>query len=338
MKQSLLTLLIFASVLGANSQSFLYDFSVDNEPWQPLVNATELLPGEIWDDPELEIPIGFQFPYFGETYDTLFQIDLGSGFFLDRSHIDQPEGVPVPALFPYTSDIIDRGDFTGIPESPISYLVEGNAGNRIFKLEYLNAGFFDDEVGNDFVNFQMWLYEATGVIEVRFGPSQVFDFSLAHFDYGGPSCFLIEGFEIFPGGFSGVIENWASITGTAANPVVEVISGVDPTVINPEDISVMSEDPVDGTVFVFSPTVTSTSSPDFPGALSVYPSVAPSEVALELPEPGLLKIVTLNGTVVHEQQVGRGMLSLQVNHLPAGHYFVNLKADQLRYVGRFVKP
>jgi hypothetical protein len=35
------------------------------------------------------------------------------------------------AIIPFEADLIDRGELTGISQSPISYKLEGNAGSRI---------------------------------------------------------------------------------------------------------------------------------------------------------------------------------------------------------------
>ena len=338
MKSFLFVCSLWIIVQGIHAQGFLYDFEVDNQAWEALENATQLIPGEIWDDPELEIPIGFPFSYFGESYDSLFQIDLGSGFVFERFHLDGPEDVSIPLLFPYVSDIVDRGESQGVSQSPISYLVEGDAGSRIFKLEYLNAGFFEDFSGEDFINFQLWLYEATGVIEVRFGPRQITNFNEVHLDWGGPSVFLIEGYVIFQGGTSGNIANWASITGSSSNPTMSVISDVDPEVLNPSQIAVMSEDPVDGAVYRFSPVITSTR--DYLGqrALNLFPTVASESITVEIPEAGELYIVALDGSVVSSNPIGKGTRNVDVSVLTPGQYFVYHVAGNQRTVARFVKP
>lgn len=54
--------------------------------------------------------------------------------------------------------------------SALNYQVDGSAPNRIIKLEWKNAGIDGGDTA-DFVNFQIWLYEANGTMEAHYGPS-----------------------------------------------------------------------------------------------------------------------------------------------------------------------
>lgn len=338
MRPAILGLLLALGAQLLSAQTNIYNFEVDNQPWEPLQNSVNLLPGEVWDDPELAIPIGFPFSYFGKTQDSLFQIDLGAGFVFEQSHIEGPEGVPIPLIFPYISDIIDRGDITGVSQSPISYLVDGAPGERIFKLEYLNAGFFEDFTGDDFVNFQLWLHEATGIIEVRFGPRQITNFEEVHFDWGGPSVFLIDGYELFPGGTTGNISYWASVTGSTTDPILDVQTDLDPAVLDMNMIPVMSGDPVDGAVYRFLPSMTvGVSQPEKPQILNLYPTLAATKITVDCPSAGIVRVVSLHGTVVHTAKTGPGLQTINVSDMLPGMYFVHFSTGAQRFIARFSK-
>lgn len=54
--------------------------------------------------------------------------------------------------------------------SQIAYKIEGNSGAKIVKVEWKNLKVRTGQAGN-FINIQAWLYQATGVIELRYGPS-----------------------------------------------------------------------------------------------------------------------------------------------------------------------
>lgn len=93
-------------------------------------------------------------------------------------------------------DLIDRASDTinwdGMPGSlsNISYLLSGSPGSRIFKVEWNNAGFYDEvsayNTSTNFVNMQMWLYEGSNNIEIRFGPSSIAYPSLIYYGDPGP--------------------------------------------------------------------------------------------------------------------------------------------------------
>lgn len=72
------------------------------------------------------------------------------------------------------SDFVDRG-FVGdtISMSPVRYELTGTSPNRIFKLEFFNAGLYDEyylySTLTDSVNFQIWLYEGPDMVEFHYG-------------------------------------------------------------------------------------------------------------------------------------------------------------------------
>jgi hypothetical protein len=106
------------------------------------------------------IPIGFTFEIEGESFDSLMVAESGYVRFrssgLDRSYISMFE--------------CQLEDFNGSPAaSPIVYYTEGLPGNQIFKCEFINKGFVNDFEKNDFVHFQLWLYENCNDFEVRIG-------------------------------------------------------------------------------------------------------------------------------------------------------------------------
>src|SRR5687767_1399185 len=147
-----------------------YDFEAFNAPYVEMTGGTDVT-GGVWDDPNLAIPIGFEFPFFEETVSTIYvRTDLASMVFTDDIDADT-----FAAILLYDADLIDRGFLQGNHLSPITYKTEGAAGNRIFTLQVKNAGFYWDletfGSSTDFVNLQMRLYEATGTMEFHYGPN-----------------------------------------------------------------------------------------------------------------------------------------------------------------------
>lgn len=171
----LITLLL---TMGCVSFSFCqtYTFSTFTAGYNDLVVPTSLNNGVTWDDPDFTVPIGFSFDYFEEPTTSIEISSDGLGGLLkkDDCGVDPFESL----LFAYGADIIDRGDDGPASLSNISYKTEGTIGSRICKVEWNNVGFYDgntDANGNriDYLNFQLWLYESTNVIEMRFGPKSI---------------------------------------------------------------------------------------------------------------------------------------------------------------------
>ena len=169
-KKSILTR---ATSTNRSVGEFTYTLSVLSEPYVDLTGATSVNNGEIWDDPDYFVPIGFPFEINGNPVASLTFGGVGSLMIANITNPDIETGI-----FPYENDIIDRGyALNDVSESPISYKVEGTSPNRIFKLEIKNAGSyyeFDFFGTKDmFFNHQLWLYEGSNQIEFRYGPASI---------------------------------------------------------------------------------------------------------------------------------------------------------------------
>ena len=136
-------------------------------------------------------------------------------------------------IMPFDTDLIDRGDFTGISKSPIRYKVEGAAGSRILKIEWKNVGFYEegDFYGtlNDFISFQLWLYEGSNTIEMHYGAHQVTDPSVNYFGETGPLVGLADE----------ALSNIYLLSGNPANPLVA------------SSFSTLNGTPANGTIYTF---------------------------------------------------------------------------------------
>ena len=147
--------------------------------------------GDFWDDPEFTAPIGFDFEFFGKTHNQIMLIGLGGVLaFEDIYTVDT-----VDVLIPYLDDLMDLENFDQNLQSSISYLTEGNPGERIFKLEWKNSGFYNSNTADNQISFQMWLYETSNDIEFRFGPGSIPNPSIVH-EYGGPSIGVMENYVL----------------------------------------------------------------------------------------------------------------------------------------------
>ena len=78
-------------------------------------------------------------------------------------------------LVPLEFSLIDR--LNEEEGSSISYVTEGAPGSRITKVQFRNAAFLHRSAETDFIDFQVWLYETTNVVEFHYGPQQIEDLS-----------------------------------------------------------------------------------------------------------------------------------------------------------------
>ncbi|HEX8561345.1 MAG TPA: T9SS type A sorting domain-containing protein [Flavobacterium sp.] len=157
-------LILVLLVTSANAQN--YNFVNSTAPYANLTAANSLNNGEAWDDPEYPLLLPFSFMFNGTFTNMLL---------INDSYItvaDNPSMLQV--ISPLSADLVDRGViFEDTSLSPLSYKIEGSPGSRIVKIEFNNCGAFNDNNLTMFVNFQVWLYETSNIIEFRYGPSSV---------------------------------------------------------------------------------------------------------------------------------------------------------------------
>jgi hypothetical protein len=171
--------LLGIGLFGFSAKAQNYTFTQFTASYNDLQAPIVVTGGVTWDDPEYSIPIGFPFKYFQLEMDTLFGA-YGVGAELFSKELP---GEIISFLSITGYDLIDMaydsnlGDGQSGGLSQISYLLTGNPGSRILKIEWKNCGFYgdnaDDNVNIDFINFQTWIYESDLSIEVRMGPSSI---------------------------------------------------------------------------------------------------------------------------------------------------------------------
>jgi len=322
----LLSTLLLGFALSGNAQS--YELTVSSEPYNNLLGSTSLNNGMTWDDPNFEVPLGFDFDFFDQTYSDLMITDFGLGGGLISS-----TGVNdlFTLLTPYGADIIDRGyDFDIDEPSPgslsnISYLLEGAAGGRILKVEWNNVGFYteieDDDVSTDFTNFQLWLYEGTNDIEVRFGMNSITNPEQSFDEETGTWVGLIESIDF---GSDEIIGEGIVLAGNPAAPTANLIS-------NFEQVSFLNGVVPEGTVYRFVKSMTSSVSDNLSSLnkITVFPNPATSffNVTLDQSDYKINTIVIRDFTGKLIKEVEYTDDSIEVTELVSGIYVAEIHTN-----------
>ncbi len=215
MKTTIVLMLLFNLwTLCASGQ--IYSFSTSNRIYTALEDPISLNNGIPWVSPDYIIPIGFDFNFFSSTIDTLFFVPDQGGSLLSSSNAE--DGIH-QLINPFGAVLIDRGFTTPNSLSPISYQLTGDAPSRILKVEWGNCGFYydleDDGESSDYINFQLWLYESNGTIEIHYGPHKITQLYLAYNFEPGPQVNLIPAYYVEQDSIS-TLSLW--LYGVATNP------------------------------------------------------------------------------------------------------------------------
>ena len=286
-----------------------YSFTATTGTYEDLIGTTSVNNNQIWDDPETTVPIGFDFELFDLNVNTLY-LGLGLGGTV-TSELDFNYNAEY-IIAPFETDLIDRGDITGISQSPISYKLEGTAGSRIFKMEWKNAGFFDegDTYGtlNDYINFQLWLYEGSNNIEFHFGSSMITDPIVNY--YGETGAFI--------GVADSALTDAYFVVG---DPGVPTLS---------DSVIAINGTPADGTIYTFTKnTIGIEAEERLTQTIKVFPNPFHTSTVLQSEERldhATVSIHNLAGQQVKEiSQLSGHKIIIHREDLPSGIYYLQVR-------------
>ena len=321
MKHFIVFATFFALMSASSAQVLPYLFTVDNEPYQELTDATSLNGNTNWEDPDYLISIGFDFYGFGEWNNEMtFGGVFGYGGELFLGSFDGTE--PLNHLCPYGLDIQDPNTGTDLPPAGhIFQKVEGEAPNRICKLEWRNVGFYLDDTDEMRMNFQMWLYETTNMIEFRYGPSVNFNLEAVQ-ELTGILVGLSKDFDFNTFTFNYL---WA-LSGDAADPSIQSYDGF---TIDFQIAEQVLQNPENGTVYRFNNLEVGVNE-QFKDDLKIFPNPANEIVHMQWKgsdRPNVMSILSCLGQTVLTTQVTGQHVSADVSGLPAGAYDVMMQYD-----------
>jgi hypothetical protein len=249
---------LFAACAATAAAQFPYSGSAFSHTYAPLAEYEVLDVPAGWDDPTVPFALPFLFPIGGDLMNTLSISGLGIEVFAET------ESGLLHILWPVTLDIMDvsaAGDVAAGDASTYRTAVSGTAPNRIFKLEYHNAGFYNEIEGGGTstqrMNAQLWLHETSGIIEYRFGPNTVTDWTVL--SDGMMSSALLLDFDYYS--YAGSI---LAASGPVAAPTWSEFNDIGVWI---ESMSLLSGMPENGTGYRFTPAgitaIADATAPDF---------------------------------------------------------------------------
>lgn len=194
MKNGFLTICLLCASQCTRAQQLL---SVLDD-CRPLKNAVSVNRHKVWDDFTDEIPLqnrlvvpGFTWKWGGYAFDTLF---VGQG----RIMAEKQGALINIGMF---EDLCDRGIGTDTSHSPITYKICRRIGRRILKIEWENAGYFEDwsyrGICDRHLHFQLWLYEKDSRVELHCRREMWFRQAAADLRQAEVRLLLPEGQKIF---------------------------------------------------------------------------------------------------------------------------------------------
>jgi hypothetical protein len=234
--------------------------------------------------------------------------------------------------------LADRGllDPSGVAMSPVTYKTEGSTPNRVFKLQYSNAGnvqeAFSAGTMADSLNLQVWIYETTNVIEYHYGTSGIAN-PEDYFDTTGVQIGFIKNLD----GSTETFDYAYFLKGSASAPTVD--STNDPDM---EGIKFLGTYPANGTIYRFIPYAAATGfgDPGVAAQFNVFPTTTSSTLYISNKQTAAAhyEVVSVSGQQMNLRgDLASGNNSINVDLLPSGMYMLQVSSDNGAAVYKFVK-
>lgn len=307
MKKNYILLVLFLMILQTNAQSF-YTLTTTIDKYSDLLNPISINNGQVWEGGSFNDPIPVPFPIniAGESVDN-FAFNYGSFLFSNNQELYnlQPTGIFVK----------DKSLQPDVSISSLNYQIDGEAGSRILKIEVKNAGsvteFEVNGTHNLFINFQIWIYEGTDVIEFRYGASNIDATAMAMLDPNNPLLLGIATYTTYN----------CFVYGNLA----------DPTFIEPSldeywgDYRITSY-PVERTVYRFTPNTTAGTDDFNKTQFRMYPNPVTSilSISLEKMDVSDYTITDMTGKMIRKGNFKALENTLQIEDLTSGVYFIRI--------------
>ncbi len=312
MKKYLLGALIALTPLTQTKAQMPYNVTAFTQPYQPLTQAGTINNNMIWHEQRYSVPLGFNFKIGTETVSNLNL--LMSMIATDTTGV-------ISGFIMNGGDMCDRGIIEGTTsESPIKYKVTGNPGSRIFKLEFCNAGFYEEYVNysstEDSTNMQIWMYEGTNVLEYRFGPSSITHFA-DYFTMSGATVAYARDLDFMNTDFDVIY----LLTGNTTAPTVDSFSMT-------HFASGFTTYPANGMVYRFTPKSNPTSLANIAATkASIYYTGQKLFVDNSGGNDMEYVIISLTGSLMKRGIVPGGKNDIEIQDLPSGMYVFKMMTD-----------
>lgn len=327
--------LLFPICLYAQYSTYIDSSYYQN--FQYLSSSTLVNQGQFWDQPNYKIPIGFTFHLFSDSTDTLYLTPWTGNDAILNIHPVYANTSHVSYIFAHNSDLKDKDTFLVNSKSPISFKTEGIAPWRICKLEFRNAGF---ELGSyaDSMNLQIWLFETSNNIEVKFGQSNyVTSSSNLYNGSQGPWIGLVDSLD--RNSPVKLARKYYFLKGSSTSPTLDSTTSLTDT--NPLG---MTGHPPPDIVYRFSPKI-ATKSPE------TYSSFLPNlstkikysmptkeiQVTIYATDKFHYLLYDVNGRIILRGYLHKGNHAIQTNFLPEGLYMLQLSAAKENFTYKFMK-
>lgn len=320
MKQYLLPVLcLLFSFTQTSGQANYYSFQKHNITYTELVNDTPVVPANFSTGDIFAFELkGDSYSFFGKNYminDTSVSIAFSNSGHMKIE--DDSTFIIIDGLF-YYMDSIDGN-------SRLSYKVEDSGNNKILKVQWKNLKVQSGPAGN-YVNFQMWIHQSTGMFDIYYGPSSANNQS-GYNNQSGPNVGMFYSLKDFSKMFEKL---W--VNGTPSAYTLDTTRNV--------TFNGMHGVPANGTLYRFIPKIVLgiASAGTKQTGFTIYPNPANERFTIGSPvaTDASVIITDVTGKVVRNYTIHQKDLEIETTQVPAGNYVLTIKTLSAEHVYQLV--
>ncbi len=318
--KKVVTGLVFATMAlsAQKAQAQAYEFSHFNAPYQELANGTAVQACNM-DFPV--VPLGFNFPFLEETIDSI-GLDITTVW-----HEKMINGVVHGyQIFPLGAGYGCRIN----PTSEVTYKTVQENGFPVFIVQWKNLGFFNDTIGNQYINMQLKLYDSDKAIEVRFGNMHIVQEDIY---FTGDTGGYVAGIAYTDPDSPTFSPNCFVLSGDPANPVMDGN-------FNPDAVTydILNGHPDSGMVYRFAPENAGMDSHQ-QTLLSISPNPANTDyLSLHSTTPvETIRILGMNGQQAGANRTPDAQSRISIADLEKGIYLLEAHSSQGIQTVRFIR-
>lgn len=268
--------------------------------------------GDIWvEDDVYKVPIPFKFRFLDHNL-TYLKTNQTNVFLPERNYFIATFGNFLMWDFG-NKDSLKKNQKS---LSPISYIIDSSSGSKIMKIQWIDAGYFFDSTM--YINIQVWLYEKTNNIEIRYGKSNV-NLKYSQVSGCGPLIGIVKADTV-----AQIDKYELLLRANSSNP--------QPVGIGMSGKRCLNDVPPEGTIYKFvfhdSAKVVDQYAHDY----NIYPNPTHGFLKVDLPGPGpyTIEVLDMYGHSILNSPIKYGQ-NLDLSHLSNGLYVVKIAEEAVVY-------
>ena len=312
------TCLLLAFNINAQIANY-YDFSHYTMPYEEINEGILIDSGAPWESNTTSISVDINFSFFGHSLDNI-TIDKNSEskHGLKDTHPNIDDGGYTNCIIPHSYRIKDNSEASAsVSISPISYKIIGLGSDSILIIQWGNIGIQDSDYSS--LNYQIWLYQNSDIIEFHYGPSQITNEYSIEFN-------SITGLTEYTEGLTQTINSY-SLAGETSEPELHTQTLFFNGTIT-GSIGTLNNYPEEGQVYRFAPYY-SVGLEENLSSTSIYPN--PTSDILNIKNENLIKelvITDISGKEIKRFNCDSKESTLDISELDKGIYLIGIRTEK----------